>query len=202
MEAFTTLHAVAMPFDQVNVDTDQITPARFLAKPRPVQAENVFRDLRYDANGKPVPDFPMNIPAYNGARILVGNKNFGCGSSRETAVSSLVDNGFRAFIAPSFGDIFFNNCFQNGALPICLPDERVAEIRAQLHALPGAELFIDLEAQSVRSPDGREDRFDIDPFRKECLLKGVDEIGLTLGYDADIKAFEQKQAREEAWLDI
>ena len=140
------------------------------------------------------------MPAFAGAKIVVAERNFACGSSRENAVTVMVDNGLRAFIAPSFGDIFFNNCFQNGVLPIRLPADRVARIRAILHELPGAEVSIDLAEQSVQGPDGRSDRFEIDPFRKECLLKGVDEVNLTLGYEKDIVAFEAKQRQEMGWL--
>ena len=200
MDAFTTLEAPALPVDQPNLDTDQIIPARFLGRPRPTQAAHLFNDLRFDADGTPRPDFVMNRPGYEGARIVVAERNFACGSSRETAVTVMVDNGFRAFIAPSFGDIFFNNCFQNGALPIRLPAERVAAIRAALRATPGAQLRIDLPSQTVVGPDGRTDRFEIDSFRKDCLLKGVDEINLTLGYEKDIAAFEARQRTELSWL--
>jgi 3-isopropylmalate/(R)-2-methylmalate dehydratase small subunit len=200
MEAFTTLDAVAIPIDQPNLDTDQIIPARFLGKPRPSQVEALFHDLRYTPDRKPRPDFVTNMPAYQGARIVVAERNFACGSSRENAVTVMVDNGLRAFIAPSFGDIFFNNCFQNGALPIRLDAARVAEIRAALHAKPGSTVKIDLASQTVTGPDGKSDRFEIDSFRKDCLLKGVDEVNLTLGYEKDIAAFEAKQRQEMSWL--
>ncbi len=200
MQAFTTLDAVAMPVDMPNVDTDQIIPARFLGRPRPSQVAALFHDLRFDAQGNPRADFVMNLPAYKGAGIVVAERNFGCGSSRENAVTVMVDNGFRAFVAPSFGDIFFNNCFQNGALPVRLPATRVAEILAVLQAQPGARMKIDLASQTVLGPDGKSDGFEIDSFRKDCLLKGVDEVNLTLGYEKDIAAFEARQRQEMNWL--
>jgi 3-isopropylmalate/(R)-2-methylmalate dehydratase small subunit len=200
MDAFTTLKAIAVPIDQANVDTDQIIPARFLGRMRDRQVEGFFHDFRLDPNGRPREGVTLNNPAYKGAKIMVGNTNFACGSSRENAVTTMVDNGFRSFIAPSFGDIFFNNCFQNGCLPIRLPAERVARIRVILHELPGAEIAIDLAKQTVTGPDGQVDKFEVDPFRKEMLLKGADEVKITLGYDADIKRFEDKQKQEMPWL--
>ena len=200
MDAFTTLKAVAVPIDQANVDTDQIIPARFLGRTRDRQVEGFFHDFRLDPNGRPREGVTLNNPAYKGAKIMVGNTNFACGSSRENAVTTMVDNGFRSFIAPSFGDIFFNNCFQNGCLPIRLPADRVARIRVILHELPGAEIAIDLAKQTVTGPDGQTDSFEVDPFRKEMLLKGADEVKITLGYDADIKRFEDKQRQEMPWL--
>jgi 3-isopropylmalate/(R)-2-methylmalate dehydratase small subunit len=142
----------------------------------------------------------MNKPVYADARIVVAERNFACGSSRENAVTVMVDNGFRAFIAPSFGDIFFNNCFQNGALPIRLDAARVGVIRAALRATPGAQLTIDLAKQTVLGPDNKIDRFEIDSFRKDCLLKGVDEVSLTLSYEQEIARFEERQSREVSWL--
>jgi 3-isopropylmalate/(R)-2-methylmalate dehydratase small subunit len=200
MDAFTTLKAVAVPIDQANVDTDQIIPARFLGRTRDRQVEGFFHDFRLDPNGRPREGVTLNNPAYKGAKIMVGNTNFACGSSRENAVTTMVDNGFRSFIAPSFGDIFFNNCFQNGCLPIRLPADRVARIRVILHELPGAEIAIDLAKQTVTGPDGKTDSFEVDSFRKEMLLKGADEVKITLGYEADIKRFEDKQKQEMPWL--
>ena len=200
MDAFTTLKAVAVPLDQANIDTDQIIPARFLGRTRDRQVEGFFHDFRLDPNGRPREGVTLNNPAYKGAKIIVANTNFACGSSRENAVTTMVDNGFRAFIAPSFGDIFFNNCFQNGCLAIRLPAERVARLRVILHELPGAEIAIDLAKQTVVGPDGKTDSFEIDSFRKEMLLKGADEVKITLGYDADIKRFEDKQKQEMPWL--
>ena len=200
MDAFTTLKAVAVPLDQANIDTDQIIPARFLGRTRDRQVEGFFHDTRLDPNGRPREGVTLNNPAYKGARIIVGNTNFACGSSRENAVTTMVDNGFRAFIAPSFGDIFFNNCFQNGCLAIRLPADRVARMRVILHELPGAEIAIDLAKQTVVGPDGKTDSFEVDPFRKEMLLQGADEVKITLGYEADIKRFEDRQRQEMPWL--
>ena len=200
MDAFTTLTAVAVPLDQANIDTDQIIPARFLGKLRPAQVNGYFHDFRLDPNGRPREGVTLNNPAYKGAKIMVGNTNFACGSSRENAVTTMVDNGFRAFIAPSFGDIFFNNCFQNGCLAIRLPAERVARMRVILHELPGAEISIDLEKQTVVGPDGKTDSFEVDSFRKEMLLKGADEVKITLGYETDIASFEARQKQEMPWL--
>jgi 3-isopropylmalate/(R)-2-methylmalate dehydratase small subunit len=191
MEPFTSITAVAVPLDQRNVDTDQIIPARFLGMPRKQQLEGFFHDMRLDRSGGLREGVTL---------IIVAADNFACGSSRETAVTVMVDKGYRAFVAPSFGDIFFNNCFSNGVLPVRLPADRVARIRVVLHELPGAKISIDLEAQTVVGPDGRTDRFEIDSFRKECLLKGVDSIDLTLGYGTDIAAFEERQRREMSWL--
>jgi 3-isopropylmalate/(R)-2-methylmalate dehydratase small subunit len=196
MTPFTTLTAVAVPLDLVNVDTDQIVPARFLRMPRSSGYENyLFRDLR-DAD----PDFPLDRSAYCGARILVAAENFGCGSSRESAVWALAGFGLRAWIAPSFGDIFLENSFKNGVLAITLPGERVAAMRAQLARRPGAELTIDLPSQTVRLPDGSIERFEVDPFRKECLLAGIDEIELTLLYAREIAAYEARRRDVTPWL--
>ena len=189
MEAFTTLTARAVPLDLVNVDTDRIVPARFLRKPRSEgYGQFLFHDLR---EGDPA--FPLDRTAYAGAQILVAAENFGCGSSREGAVWALMGAGFRAWIAPSFGDIFFENSAKNGALAVVLPQARVAAIREMLHATPGLEITIDLFTQTVTLPDGAIDRFDIDPFRKECLLAGVDEIGLTLRYEDAIRDYERRR---------
>ncbi|MFO0236228.1 MAG: 3-isopropylmalate dehydratase small subunit [Burkholderiales bacterium] len=199
MPPFTTLTAVAVPLDMPPVDTDRIIPARFLGRTREEQVQALFHDLRHDPEGRPVPGFVLNRPEFAGARILVADRNFGCGSSREHAVTTLIDNGFRAFVAPSFGDIFHNNCFQNGALPVRLPEARVAELRALLAARPGATMTVDLVRQVVVGPDGVEDRFETDPFRRDCLLGGVDDIGLTLGHAAQIEAFEAKRRAEPDW---
>ena len=200
MEPFVKLTAIAVPIDQPNVDTDQIIPARYLGRSREQQVEGFFHDMRLDANDRPREGVTLNNPAYKGAKIIVANHNFACGSSRENAVTTMVDNGYRAFVAPSFGDIFFNNCFQNGALPIRLPAERVARLRVILHELPGATLAIDLAAQTVVGPDGQTDKFDIDSFRKDMLLKGTDSIDFTLGYEKDIARFEDGQRRDMPWL--
>ncbi|MCA3423630.1 MAG: 3-isopropylmalate dehydratase small subunit [Roseomonas sp.] len=200
MEAFTSLTAIAVPVDLPNVDTDQIIPARFLGRAREEQAPAMFHDMRRAPDGNLRPDFPLNQAGFAGAGIIVAGRNFACGSSRENAVTVMVDNGFRAFIAPSFGDIFFNNCFQNGALPIMLPEARVAELRSELHARPGARITVDLAAQTVTGPDGKIDRFEIDSFRKDCLLRGVDSVTLTLSHEGEIAAFEARQKEEVSWL--
>jgi 3-isopropylmalate/(R)-2-methylmalate dehydratase small subunit len=200
MDAFTTLKAVAVPIDQANVDTDQIIPARYLGRPRKDQFEGFFHDMRLDPNDRPREGVTLNNPAYKDAKIMVGNLNFACGSSRENAVTVMYDHGYRAFIAPSFGDIFFNNCFQNGCVPIRLPADRVARIRVILHELPGAEISIDLEKQTVTGPDGKTDSFEIDSFRKAMLLKGTDTITFTQGYEPDIARFEKAQRQEMPWL--
>lgn len=189
---FSSITAVAVPIAQANVDTDQIIPARFLSLPRDEMKPYAFRDQRFNDNGTPKPEFVMNRPEYASAGIIVAGRNFACGSSREMAVTVLVDNGFRSFIAPSFGDIFFNNCFQNGVLPIMLPEPRINELLRFLMELPGAEITVDLPTQTVKGPDGKTDTFAIDSFRKDCLLRGVDEITMTLGHAADIAAFEAR----------
>ena len=196
MDAFTTLTARAAPLDLVNVDTDRIIPARFLRRPRSEgYGQFLFHDLREGDAA-----FPLDRPQYAGAKILVAAENFGCGSSREGAVWALMGAGFRAWIAPSFGDIFFENSAKNGALAVVLPNERVAAIRRMIHETPGMELTIDLFTQTVALPDGSADRFEVDPFRKECLLAGLDEIGLTLRYEEAIRKYEQRQAAESPWL--
>ena len=196
MEPFTTLTSIAVPLDMVNVDTDRIVPARFLRQPRSAGYENfLFHDLR-----EKDPAFVLDRPEYAGARILVAAENFGCGSSREAAVWALAGAGFRAWIAPSFGDIFLENSFKNGALAIVLPLRTVAELRAALGRKPDADLTIDLPGQTVKMPGGSLERFEIDPFRKECLLAGIDEIELTLRYEDAIAAHERRQRDETPWL--
>src|SRR5690242_18069307 len=173
MQAFKNLDAVAAPIARPNVDTDQIVPARFLRKPRNLGfGDYLFRDLRLDRDGSER-DFVLNKPGYRDAKILVAERNFGCGSSREAAVYALWDYGFRAVIAPSFGDIFFGNSFMNGLLPIVLPVEAVAALRGAIQITPGARIIVDLAAQLVTGPDGTSHRFEIDSYRKECLLKGI-----------------------------
>lgn len=195
MQPFTTLEAVAAPLDIANVDTDRIIPARFLRQPRSAGYHNwLFHDLR-EGGG-----FILDQPAYRGAQILVAAENFGCGSSREGAVWALEGAGFRAWIAPSFGDIFFENSFKNGTLPIILPAANVARIRGLLAEKPGTRLAIDLAAQTVTLPDGTSERFEVDPFRKACLLNGWDEIDLTLQHEAAIAAHEARQRDETPWL--
>jgi 3-isopropylmalate/(R)-2-methylmalate dehydratase small subunit len=193
MKRFETLAATAMPYPQVNVDTDQIIPARFLQKMRDNDfGEFLFRDLRFRENGEERPEFPLNRAEYRQAQILVADQNFGCGSSREHAVWALHDYGFRAVIAPSFGDIFFNNSLKNGLLPIVLPAPDVAALLEALQARPGAKLAIALDRQQVEFPDGGMHHFDVDPFSKYCLLNGVDELEYTLSQADQISAYEKR----------
>ena len=196
MTPFKTLTSVAVPLDMVNVDTDRIVPARFLRNPRSAGYQNfLFHDLR-----EKDPAFVLDRPEYAGAGILVAAENFGCGSSREAAVWALAGAGFRAWIAPSFGDIFLENSFKNGALAIVLPLATVAKLRDAITAKPGTKLTIDLVVQTVTIHDGGVERFEIDPFRKECLLAGIDEIELTLRYEKAIVAYERRQHEETPWL--
>jgi 3-isopropylmalate/(R)-2-methylmalate dehydratase small subunit len=196
MQPFTTLTSIGVPLDLVNVDTDRIVPARFLRQPRSAGYETfLFHDLR-----EKDPDFVLDRPEYRGGRILVAAENFGCGSSREAAVWALAGAGFRAWIAPSFGDIFLENSFKNGALAITLPVASVAALREKLGRSPGTELTIDLAAQTVAMADGSVERFEVDAFRKECLLAGMDEIELTLRYVDAIAAHERRSREETPWL--
>jgi 3-isopropylmalate/(R)-2-methylmalate dehydratase small subunit len=200
MTPFTTLTAVAAPYNPVNVDTDQIIPARFLKEPRSKgYGQFLFRDLRYRDDGGEIPEFVLNREPYRRARIFVANANFGCGSSREGAVYAFVDAGFRAVIAPSFGDIFFNNCLKNGIVPARLADDVCAALRAAIAAQPGAELTVDLERQVVIGPDGVSHRFEIDAFWRESLLKGLDELGLTRELLPQIEAFERAYRAAAPW---
>ena len=207
MEPIKTFEAIAVPLDASNIDTDQIIPARFLRKPRSDGYANYcFHDLRLDEQGKPK-DFILNDPAYAEAKIIVADDNFGCGSSRESAVWALNDpdekqrpSGFKVVIAPSFGDIFYNNCTKNGVLPIRLPAEVCADIRTQLHKSKGATIFVDLPNQKVRDPAGREHAFDIDPFRKSNLEAGLDDIDLTLKHADAIDRYETEARRIRPWI--
>jgi 3-isopropylmalate/(R)-2-methylmalate dehydratase small subunit len=201
MRPFTRLTAVAAPIDLPNVDTDRIVPARFLRQPRtPEYARFLFHDVRFAPDGSERPEFVLNQPAYREAQIVVAAENFGCGSSREMAVWALGAYGVRSVVAPSLGDIFHQNCFKNGLLPVILPADAVAGLRHQLHARPGATITVDLDAQTVVAPDGTQHRFEIDPFRKRLLLTGQDETALTLGYEPQIHAFEERQRRDVPWL--
>ncbi len=199
MQNFTHLDAVAMPMPTPNIDTDQVIPARFLSRPRSEGlAMCLFHDLRHRPDGSDDPGFVMNRPAYRDAGILVAERNFGCGSSRENAVHALLHAGFRAVIAPSFGDIFKNNCQKNGIVPVVLPAEAVAEILAGLAARPGARMTVDLERQLVTGPGNASWRFEIDPFVKECLLTGLDDIDLSLRHADAIAAFEASHPGDHA----
>ncbi|NRP09766.1 MULTISPECIES: 3-isopropylmalate dehydratase small subunit [unclassified Marinobacterium] len=210
MKKFTTHTGVVAPLDRVNVDTDMIIPKQFLKSiKRSGFGPNLFDELRYldegqpdqDCSGRPInPDFVLNKPEYAGSSILLARNNFGCGSSREHAPWALDDYGFRAVIAPSYADIFFNNCFKNGLLPIILTEEEVEELFQAVAAAPGMSLTVDLENQKVVSPDGKEYSFEVDGFRKHCLLNGLDDIGLTLEHADDIRAYEAKRRAEAPWL--
>jgi 3-isopropylmalate/(R)-2-methylmalate dehydratase small subunit len=201
MEPFKRLDAVAAPMGTPNIDTDQIIPARFLWRKRDDGwGHLLFNDLRFNDDGSEKPQFVLNRPDYRAARVLVADRNFGCGSSREHAVWSLYDYGFRAVIAPSFGDIFFNNSFQNGLLPIVQPIEVCEALRASLEQSPGAHIEVDLEAQKVLAPGGKAYDFDIDPFRKECMLAGTDEVRYTLSQTDKIAAFEKRYERGMPWM--
>lgn len=210
MKSFTQLKGLVAPLDRANVDTDAIIPKQFLKSiKRSGFGPNCFDEWRYldkgepgmDNSKRPVnPDFSLNFPRYKGAQILLTRKNFGCGSSREHAPWALDDYGFRAVIAPSFADIFFNNCFKNGLLPIILSEEIVDKLFKEVEATEGYRLDIDLEKQTVTTPGGESFKFDITEHRKHCLLNGLDEIGLTLAHADDIKAFEKKHRDECPWL--
>ena len=194
MEPFTKLTGVAMPLDRVNVDTDQIIPAVHLKRiERTGYGQFLFGPWRFDANGEPNPEFILNHPNIHNPRFLVAGRNFGCGSSREHAPWALEDYGFRCVIAPSFADIFFNNCFQNGLLPVTLPEEQVSVLMNKLKQRLGATLSVDLETQQLWSDDKElVFSFEVDPFRKRCLLDGLDEIGLTLLHEEKIGAYERQ----------
>ena len=192
MQRFETVSAVAVPIAQPNVDTDQIIPARYLQKPRSVDfGPLLFRDLRFGAAGTER-DFVLNRSPYRSARIMVAERNFGCGSSREQAVWALSDYGIRAVIAPSFGDIFRSNSLKNGLLPVTLAEDLVAQMLRALQTAPGTHMTIDLESQIVIAPDTTRHRFEIDPFPKRCLLEGLDELAYTLTLHDRIVAFEQE----------
>ena len=210
MDQFTVHRGLVAPMDRENVDTDAIIPKQFLKSIRKTGfGPNLFDEWRYLDHGepgmdaatrKPNPDFVLNQPRYTGASILLARKNFGCGSSREHAPWALQQYGFRSVIAPSFADIFFNNCFKNGLLPIVLPEATVAKLFNEVAAFPGYELTVDLERQVIVKPDGAEIAFDVQPFRKYCLLNGFDDIGLTLRQQDKIKAFEANRLATKPWL--
>ena len=201
MDKFTTLTGIAAPLNMTNVDTDRIIPKNYLKTiKRTGLGKALFAEMRYDEAGRENPDFALNKGPFRSATILVSGENFGCGSSREHAPWALLDFGIRCVIAPSYADIFFGNCFKNGILPMILPEARVNELLRFLLELPGAEITVDLPAQTVTGPDGKVDKFDIDPFRKHCLINGLDDIGLTLQKETSIKAYEGKVAAERPWV--
>ena len=200
MKKFNTLRGVAAPLPMVNVDTDMIIPKNFLKTiKRTGLGTALFAEMRYDEGGREKPDFILNKAPFRKATILVAGTNFGCGSSREHAPWALLDFGIRCVIAPSFADIFFNNTFKNGILPIALPEARVNQLLRFLLELPGAEVSIDLPTQTVRGPDGQTDTFEIDAHRKHCLINGLDDIGLTLQKEAAMRAYEAKAAVGRPW---
>jgi 3-isopropylmalate/(R)-2-methylmalate dehydratase small subunit len=201
-QAFTRLTGVAVPIDLPNIDTDRVIPARFLRKPQGSAGYDryLFHDVRFDAAGAERPEFVLNQPAFRPATILVAAENFGCGSSREAAVWALIAYGIRVVVAPSLGDIFHQNCLKNGLLPVVLPGEDVAGFRRALHAHPGTTMTADLQTQTLTAPGGTDHRFEIEPFARQMLLTGQDEIALTLGYEAQIRAFETRHHAEMDWL--
>jgi len=202
VQAFTRLTGVAAPIDLPNVDTDRVIPARFLRQPQGSAGYDryLFHDVRFNADGSERAEFVLNQAPYRAATILVAAENFGCGSSREAAVWALMAYGVRTVIAPSLGDIFHQNCYKNGLLPVILPADVVAEMRRQLHARPGATISADLESQTVTAPDGATHRFEINAFARQMLLTGQDEIALTLGYDAQIREFEARHRLAMPWV--
>ena len=210
MKALTVHTGLVAPMDRANVDTDLIIPKQFLKSIRRSGfGPNLFDELRYldegqpgqDCSDRPLnPEFPLNFPRYAGASILLARENFGCGSSREHAPWALEDYGFRCIIAPSFADIFYNNCFKNGVLPVVLPAEQVDELFALLYAEEGFRLVVDLREQRVRLPDGRAFAFSVDDYRRQCLLEGLDDIGVTLKAGDAIAAYEARRAAEAPWL--
>jgi 3-isopropylmalate/(R)-2-methylmalate dehydratase small subunit len=201
MEKFTTLTGVAAPLPLINVDTDMIIPKQFLKTiKRSGLGKNLFDEMRYRDDGSENPDFVLNKPAYREAKILVAGDNFGCGSSREHAPWALLDFGVRCVIAPAFADIFYNNCFKNGILPIALPQEDVDKLMDDAERGANAVLTVDLEKQTITGPDGGEIAFELDAFRKHCLLNGLDDIALTMEKAGSIDAFEKKLGVSQPWL--
>lgn len=201
MEPFTTLTGLVAPLDQINVDTDQIIPKQFLKTiKRTGLREGLFFDWRKKKDGSPDPEFFLNQLRYQTASILLTRDNFGCGSSREHAPWALLDQGFRCIIAPSFADIFYNNCFQNGILPVVLKADEVLTLMKQAVGTEGYRLTVDLTNQTVTTAEKTIYRFEIDPFRKDCLYRGLDSIGLTLEHEPAIAAYEARRKRETPWL--
>lgn len=201
MDKFTELHAIAAPLPLINIDTDMIIPKGFLKTiKRTGLGKNLFDEMRYDENGNEIADFVLNKEPYRQAQIIIAGDNFGCGSSREHAPWALLDFGIRAVIAPSFADIFFNNCFKNGILPIVLPKETVESLMDQAERGDNARFSINLENQTITDADGNIISFDVDTFRKTCLLEGLDDIGITLEKKETIDTFEKQQSQTLPWL--
>jgi 3-isopropylmalate/(R)-2-methylmalate dehydratase small subunit len=202
MQKFTIWKAIAVPFDQPNIDTNALCPTRFnKVEKGPKYAQVLFHDLRFNPDGSEKPEFILNQPPYRAAGIIVAERNFGCGSSRESAVYAVATFGIRAVIAPSFGDIFFNNCLKNSVVPVMLDAEACAAIRAQLRAHVGAQITVDLERQVAIDVEGREHAFRIHPLRRRCLLDGLDDISLTAEFLDVIQPFETAYRQEFSWLE-
>ena len=203
MQKFDKLTGVAAPLAMINVDTDMIIPKQHLKTiKRTGLGKALFDEMRYEADGTEKPDFVLNQPAYRKAQVLIAGANFGCGSSREHAPWALLDFGIRCIIAPSFADIFHNNCFKNGILPIPLPQETVDKLMEDARKGANAQLTIDLEKQEIVRPDGETIKFQIDGFRRHCLLNGLDDIGLTMQKGGDISGYETRQATAQPWLSM
>jgi 3-isopropylmalate/(R)-2-methylmalate dehydratase small subunit len=203
MEPFTRLTSVAAPLEVAKIDTGMILPGRYMRRhrrPGHDYAEAFLHDLRFDENEQPRPDFSLNQPAYRDARILVTDVDFGCGSSREGAAYAVLDFGLRALIGPSFGDIFFANCMQNGVLPVVLPFDVISDLWRQLHVKPGSEITIDLPQQVVIDPEGKSHHFEINAVRKDRLVRGIDDIDFTLQHQNEIAAFEAARRARFPWL--
>ncbi len=201
MDKFTTITGIAAPMPLINIDTDMIIPKQFLKTiKRSGLGVNLFDEMRYDDDGNERPDFVLNKPQYRESEILVAGDNFGCGSSREHAPWAIKDFGIRCVIAPSFADIFFNNCFKNGILPIALPQEAVDVLMKDAEKGANARMTVDLEAQTVTTSDGESFSFEIDPFKKHCLLEGLDDIGLTMEKVSAIDSYEARTAQQRPWV--
>lgn len=201
MDKFTTITGIAAPMPMINIDTDMIIPKQFLKTiKRSGLGVNLFDEMRYDDEGNELPDFVLNKPQYRDAEVLVAGDNFGCGSSREHAPWAIKDFGIRCVIAPSFADIFFNNCFKNGILPIVLPQEVVDVLMKDAEKGANARMTIDLEAQTVTTSDGESFAFEVDSFKKHCLLEGLDDIGLTMEKVSSIDTYESRNAMERPWV--
>ncbi|MDA5192730.1 3-isopropylmalate dehydratase small subunit [Govanella unica] len=201
MEKFTTITGIAAPLPMVNIDTDMIIPKQYLKTiKRSGLGKGAFHDMRYDENGDPRPDFVLNKEPYTKAQILVTGANFGCGSSREHAPWAILDLGIRCVIAPSFADIFYSNCFKNGILPIVVPQDIIDKLLDDAGRGANAIITVDLENQEISGPDGGRVHFEIDPFRKHCLLNGLDDIGITLEHAGDIDSYENRQKTDQPWM--
>ncbi len=201
MQKFETLRGVAAPFDMINIDTDKVIPKQYLKTIRRTGlGKHLFAEMRYRADGSEDPDFVLNKPVYRDASIIIAGDNFGCGSSREHAPWALLDYGIRCVISTSFADIFYNNCFKNGILPITVSREQLDELMKDAELGANAVLEIDLTAQEISRPNGEKIGFEVEPARKHCLLHGLDDIGLTLARETAIDRFEERRAREQPWV--